>query len=179
MQAGQQTTLEQAAPPVRYIDKTRDYYRREGYQRDYLWATFADGPFTPLRKPVRECRVMLVSTASLVILDADGRPTEEARMQGTNALEVFPVPSDLPVARLRSASEDHDRFQTDMADVDAYFPLTRLRELAAAGEIGSLAPEALRLLPNYSHRKVLTVDAPEVLRRARAAAVDAVLLTPV
>ena len=122
---------------------------------------------------------MLVSTASLVILDAQGRPTETPQVLGTNALEVFPVPGDLPLERLRSASEDHDRFQTDMSDVNAFFPLGRLRELASAGEIGSLASEALRLLPNYSHRKTLTVDAPEVLRRARADGVDAVLLSPV
>jgi hypothetical protein len=165
--------------PVRYIEKTRDYYRHAGYVRDYRWAQFADGPFTPLTKPVALCRVMLVSTASLVMLDERGRPTERSRVIGTNELEVFPVPSDLPVQRLRSTSVDHDRFQTDMADVDAFFPLTRLRELVAEGAIGSLAPEALRLVPNYSHRKVLQVDAPEVLRRARAQGVDAVMLTPV
>ncbi len=167
------------ADTVRYIDKTREYYRRQGYRAEYRWAHFTDGPFTPLRKPLAQCRVMLVSTASLVILDEQGRPTEEPQVIGTNALEVFPVPADLPAARLRSTSEDHDRFQTDMADLDAFFPLARLRELVAAGEIGSLAAEALRLLPNYSHRKVLQVDAPEVLRRARAEGVDAVLLTPV
>jgi len=164
---------------VRYIDKTRAYYRHAGYVRDYRWAEFNDGPFTPLRKPVAESRVMLVSTASLVMLDEQGRPIEPPRVIGTNELEVFPVPSDLPVERLRSVSVDHDRVQTDMTDVDAYFPLTRLRELVAAGEIGSLAGEALRLLPNYSHRKVLQVDAPEVLRRAREQEVDAVLLSPV
>jgi hypothetical protein len=172
-------SMPEPTPYVRYIDKTREYYRQQGYPAAYKWAHFTDGPFAPLRKPIAQCRVMLVSTASLVILDEQGRPTERPQVLGTNALEVFPVPSELPVARLRSTSVDHDRFQTDMADPDAFFPLTRLRELAAAGEIGSLAGEALRLLPNYSHRKVLTVDAPEVLRRARADAVDAVLLTPV
>lgn len=164
---------------VRYIDKTREYYRKAGYIRDYRWAHFEEAPFAPLRKPVAQSRVMLVSTASLVMLDEQGQPVEDPRVIGTNELEVFPVPSDLPVSRLRSCSVDHDRVQTDMSDVDAYFPLTRLRELVAAGEIGSLADEALRLLPNYSHRKVLQVDAPEVLRRARAQQVDAVVLSPV
>lgn len=164
---------------VRYIDKTREYYRKEGYVRDYGWAHFEDGPFTPLRKPVSQCRVMLVSTAAMVLLDEAGQPTEEPRMMSTTEMEVFPVPSSLPVSRLRSCSADHDRAQTDMSDVDAYFPLTRLRELVAAGEIGSLADEAVRILFNYSHRKVLQVDAPEVLRRARAQQVDAVVLTPV
>jgi D-proline reductase (dithiol) PrdB len=164
---------------VRYIDKTRDYYRRAGYQRDYGWAQFGDGPFTPLAKPLAQCTVMLVSTASLVMLDGHGRPLEQPRVIGTNDLEVFPVPMDWPPERLRSVSTDHDRFQTDMADVNAYFPLTRLRELLAEGAIGGLAVEALRILPNYSHRKVLRVDAPEVLRRALQQEVDAVVLTPV
>ncbi len=164
---------------VHYIDKTRDYYHREGYKREYRWASYEDGPFTPLGKPVAESRLMLVSTASIVKLDAAGQPLEQGQVIGTNALEVFPVAADWPTERLRSTSEDHDRFQTDMADVDAYFPTTRLRELAAEGVIGALASQHLRLVPNYSQRKTLTVDAPEVLRIAQAEGVDVALLTPV
>jgi hypothetical protein len=100
-------------------------------------------------------------------------------MMGGNKLEVFSLPTDWPVARLRSTSEDHDRYQTDMADVGAYFPKDALVDLAAAGVIGSVADECWRILPNYSKRKVTSIDAPEVLRRARRAGVDAIALTPV
>ena len=164
---------------VRYVEKTREYYRREGYETDYAWARYDSGPLTRLDKPLRESRVAIVTTASLVVLDEDGRPTEPARLLGTRELEVFPLPSDLPRSRLRCTSEDHDRAQTDMSDLDAYYPVTRLRELAADGVVGSVAPESFRILPNYSQRKVLEVDAPEVLRRCREAAVDVVLLTPI
>ena len=164
---------------VRYIEKTRDYYRRAGYDTRYEWARFDDSPFATLAKPLLRCRVMLVSTASLVILDEHGSPVEPARMLGTNALEVFPLPSDLPVERLRPTSEDHDRFQTDMADVDAYFPTTRLREFVSEGLIGSVVPEYLRVLPNYSKRKVTKVDAPEVYRRSVTQRADVALLTPI
>lgn len=164
---------------VPYIDKTRDYYRREGYARDYRWAHNTDGPFTPLAKPLARCRVMLVSTASVVRLDDAGQPMESLPIISGRDVEVFPVPSDIPVERLHSTSEDHDRVQTDMSDPNAYFPLGRLREFVAEGVLGSLAPEALRLLPSYSQGKTLTVDAPEVLRRAREQEVDAVVLSPV
>jgi hypothetical protein len=164
---------------VRYIDKTRAYYRREGHIRDYRWAEFSDGPFTPLRKPLAQCRAMLISTASVVMLDEQGQPLEHSRVIGTNELEVFPLPMDWPLERLRSCSTDHDCFQTDMSDLDAYLPLTRLKEFVADGTLGSLASEALRILPNYSHHKVLQVDAPEVLRRAQAEGVDVALLAPV
>ena len=164
---------------VPYIDKTREYYQREGYARPYSWAQNMDGPFSPLTKPLARCRLMLVSTASIVLLDDAGRPTETMPVMGGRDLEVFPVPSDIPLERLRSTSEDHDRAQTDMSDLNAYFPLERLREFVAEGVLGSLASEALRLVPNYSQRKTLTVDAPEVLRRAREQEVDAVVLSPV
>ena len=164
---------------VRYIEKTRDYYRRGGYAEEYTWARFDDGPLARLRVPLEQCRAMIVSTASLVTLDEQGSPTEPARLLGTNELEVFPLPSDLPVTRLRSASEDHDRFQTDMSDTDAYFPISRIRELVGEGILASVADRHLRILPNYSQRKVSEIDAPEVLRRCRADAVDVVLLTPI
>ena len=104
---------------------------------------------------------------------------EEVRLIGGNALEVFPVPSDTPGSRLRSTSEDHDRAQTDMQDIDAFFPITRLREFAAEGVVGSLSRNFTRTLPNYSTRKVLNVDAPEILRLCREDGVDAALLAPV
>jgi len=164
---------------VRYIDKTRQYYRGEGYATDYAWARYGDGPLTRPGKALAESRVAIVTTASLVVLDEDGAPTEPARLLGTRELEVFPLRSDLPLRRLRCTSEDHDRAQTDMSDPDAFYPATRLRELAGQGLVGSVAREHLRILPNYSQRKVLEVDAPEVLRRCREQAVDVVVLTPI
>ena len=66
-----------------------------------------------------------------------------------------------------------------MSDVNTYFPLTRLREFQAEGVLGSLATDFFRLKENYSQRKTMEVDAPEVLRRCREDDVDVALLTPV
>jgi hypothetical protein len=164
---------------VRYIDRTRDYYRSQGYKQDYQWALYEEVPFAPLDKPVSQCRAMIVSTASMVTLDESGNPLESPKMMGGPTLEVTAISSDWPVERLRSTSEDHDRAQTDMSDIDAFFPITRLRELAEEGAIASVAGEHQRMLPNYSKRKTERIDAPEVLRRARADEVDIALLCPV
>ena len=40
--------------PVRYIDRTRDYYLGQGYDKPYEWAHHTDVPFTPLTKPLSE-----------------------------------------------------------------------------------------------------------------------------
>ena len=118
---------------IRYIDKTHEYYRAQGYDKTYNYAYNEDIPFTPLKKPLSECRVTLVTTAAFLLLDEEGLPLEEPRMLGTNELEVFTAPSDWPAGRILSTSEDHDRYQTDMTDVNAYFPIERLREFLAEG----------------------------------------------
>ena len=75
-------------------------------------------------------------------------------MLGTNELEVFTAPSDWPAARILSTSEDHDRYQTDMNDINAFFPTTRMREFLREEVFGSLSRRNYyRTLPNYSHRK--------------------------
>jgi hypothetical protein len=164
---------------IRYIEKTHEYYRGLGYDKTYNYAHNEDIPFTPLKKPLSECRVTLVTTASFLLLDEKGIPLEEPKMLGTNELEVFTVPSNWSVDRILSTSQDHDRYQTDMADVNAYFPTTRLREFLKEGVIESLSTNYFRTLPNYSQRKTTEVDGPEILRQCRKDNVDVALLTPV
>ena len=164
---------------IRYIERTHDYYRSQGYDKTYNYAYNEDIPFTPLNKPLSECRVTLVTTSSFVLLDEEGIPLEEARLMGTNEIEVFTVPSDWPEDRILCTSQDHDRYQTDMNDLNAYFPITRMQELLKEGVFESLSRDYYRTLPNYSHRKPVEVDGPEILRQCREDNVDVALLTPV
>ena len=48
---------------VSYIDRSREYYAAQGYPKPYAWPHYDDVPFTPLQKPLSECRVGLVTTA--------------------------------------------------------------------------------------------------------------------
>ena len=50
---------------VSYIDKSRDFYSAQGYGKPYRWASNLETPFTPLKKPLNECRVGLVTTATI------------------------------------------------------------------------------------------------------------------
>lgn len=164
---------------VRYIDKTHEYYRNLGYSKTYGYAHNEDIPFTPLKKPLSESRVTIVSTAQFVMTDSDGNAVEDVHMVGTNEVEVFTIPSGWPVSRIRSTSEDHDRYQTKMKDIDAFFPTTRLNELVDEGVLGSLSKNFFRTLPNYSHRITTEVDAPEILRQCLEDKVDVALMCPV
>ena len=127
------------APPVRYIEKTQAYYRSVGYPKPYKYARFDSAPFTPLDKPLERCRVGLVATAGVTLLDDDGRPAPMKVLGGEEA-NVVEIPSDTPVERLVSIEEHYDRHATTVDDVNAFFPISHLQALAGDGTIGGLAP---------------------------------------
>ena len=159
---------------VRYIDKTRDYYGNEGYDTPYRWAHFNEIPFTRLAKPLSACRVGLVTTSEMAVRGEPGAWEED-----DPARDVYSMRTDTPVAKLYSQKEAYDRHATTLDDVDSYLPLTRLAELAAEGRITDVAPRFQVIYSQYSQRKTLTVDAPEILRQMREDRVDVAVLTAV
>ncbi|MDP6390310.1 MAG: hypothetical protein QF654_10480 [Alphaproteobacteria bacterium] len=161
---------------VRYIDKTHDYYLELGYETPYRWAHFEDAPFSPLKKPLADSRLALISTSEIAIRTwADQRtPLEKGEVSN-----VYSMPSDTPVADFYSHSLSFDKHATTLDDVNAFFPIARLHELAAKGRVGEIAPNAFGVYNAYSQRKTREADAPEVLRRCREDDVDVVLMTPV
>ena len=56
---------------VRYMDRIRDYYIAQGYEKPYRWAHFEDVPFTPLKKPLSESKVTLFSTSDVSVKRAE------------------------------------------------------------------------------------------------------------
>ncbi len=158
---------------VRYIDKTRDYYRGEGYAEPYRWAHFDDVPFVRPPRPLSTCRVGVVTTSEMALVD-------EAGIWDDNpACDVYALPTDTALERLYSKKESYDRYATTLDDVDSYLPLTRLQECVASGRIAGLAPRFQVIYSQYSQRKTLTVDAPEILRQMREDRVDVAVLTAV
>ncbi len=161
---------------VRYIDRTRDYYLSQGYDKPYEWAHHSDAPFTPLRKPLAESRVAIVSTSDIAIHSPDGSRDRSNEFSVGN---VYSLPSDTPLEKLYSRQEHYDQHATTLEDVNAYYPVARLQELVARGRIGSLAPRFHGVYTGYSKRKTAEVDAPEVVRRCIEDEVDVAVMTPV
>ena len=161
---------------VRYIDKTRDYYLSQGYDKPYQWAHFEDVPFTPLSKPLSQCRVTLVSTSEISI--KGGEHVEDETKMGIVG-GTYTIPSDLPASQLYSPSRSFDQVATTLEDVDAFFPTTRLHEAVAAGRIGSLTARFHGVFNAYSQRRTRERDAPAVLELCREDGADVAVLVPV
>ena len=51
--------------PIQYMARTRAYYAAIGYTTPYRWAHHTGAPFQPLRKPLAQSRVTIVTTAQI------------------------------------------------------------------------------------------------------------------
>jgi D-proline reductase (dithiol) PrdB len=163
------------AEPVRYIDRSHAWYGALGYA-PYRYAHLADVPFSPLRRPLAQARVALLTTA------APYRPDLGAQGAGApyNAGAKFYRPYVL------DSRIDHDLRVSHVAidrvhisdDSGTWFPLPALRRAGQRGRIGAVASQVIGVPTNRSQRHTLDVDAPEVLALCQADAVDAALLVP-
>src|SRR5207237_3101052 len=50
--------------PIPYMARTREYYAAIGYTTPYRWAHYVDAPFQPLKKPLAQSRVTIITTAA-------------------------------------------------------------------------------------------------------------------
>ncbi len=157
---------------VSYIDKSREFYLAQDYGNPYRWAYNKDVPFTPLKKPLAESRLGLITTTSPwsedLADDIAERPPKRAYAQ-----PVEPVPE-----RMFTMDLSWDKEATHTDDVDSFLPLHRLQEYVAEGRIGSLSPRFYGAPTEYSQPKTNTIDAPDILRFCQEDNVDVAMLVP-
>jgi hypothetical protein len=157
---------------VSYIDRTREYYAAQGYEKPYRWAHYTAVPFAKLARPLAEARVTVVTTASPFI----GQDAKEGVLRG--AKEVWSGETAATPERLYTDDLAWDKESTHTNDVESFVPLSPLRALVSEGRIGSLAPRFHGVPTDYSQRRTLEGDAPEILARCREDGVDIALLVP-
>lgn len=131
-----------------------------------------DAPFVRPTKPLAQSRMALVTTAG-VHLRGD-RPFASS----DQTFRVIPSSSAAMAIVQSHSSIGFDR-TAFMRDVNISFPIERLRELTAHGEIGSLATDFYSFMGGSRAPRQMERDTgPEVARRLLADGVDVVLLTP-
>ena len=136
-------------------------------------------PFTPLRKPLSDCTVALLSTAA--IARNDDRPFDQARERrdpwwGDPSYRVIPLGTTESDARLYHLHID-PRF--GQADLDVVLPMRRLTELADEGVVRQAAPRHYSIMGYILEPEVLVNEtAPAIADRMRADGVDAAALVP-
>ena len=155
-----------ADAPIRYMERTRHYYRALGYERDYVWARFDEVPFARLQKPLAQARIGLVTTATPP--DLSNRDAQGIRHVWSGT--VNPPPETLVTDMA------WDKESTHTKDRGSYLPIEVASELAAGGTFAGLTARFHGVPTEYSHRKSMVEDAPEVLARLRADGAEAAIL---
>jgi D-proline reductase (dithiol) PrdB len=155
-----------AAYDVPYMQRTRDYYRAQGYSRDYRWAHNEEAPFQPLAKPIAASTLAVITTAM--------PDTEEGRQQRA----VYSMPSTPEPDSMYTAELSWDKSATHTEDVNSFLPLRQLQDLIEAGKLGALTKHFYSVPTTYSQRATMETDAPEILRRCQQDGADIALLVP-
>ena len=154
------------AQPVPYMARTRRYYAAQGFEKAYAWAHFDDTPFAPLAKSVADSTLALITTAALY-----DRQATDPRMVASGEVAE-------PPERLFGNDLSWDKRETHLDDLNSYFPIERLSELIADGRLGRLARRFHCVPTEYSQRRTMTNDAPEILARCQEDGADIALLVP-
>jgi D-proline reductase (dithiol) PrdB len=130
-----------------------------------------DAPWTPLTKPLSQCRVALVTTGGLQLR------SDRAFTNGDQTFRVIPSGTPPRDILLSHTSIGFDRSGV-IRDLNLVFPMDRLRDLVEAGEIGSIGPNAYSFLgAQRKYDGLMNDSGPEVGRRLEADGVDAILMT--
>ncbi len=129
----------------------------------------AEVPWTPLRKPLSDSTVVLISTGGVHL-----RRDRPFNLNSDSTYRV--IPRDAQAGELAISHQAYDRTDA-LRDINLIFPIERLRELEAEHVIGRLTREhygfglmgsAARLMPSIK----------EVARRISDSGVDLALLVP-
>ena len=136
-------------------------------------------PWTPLKRPLSECVVTLVSTAGISCKQDRAFDIEGERRNpwwGDPSFRVIPQTATEHDVRI-----DHLHVDTSYAerDLDCIFPLRRLRELEQAGEVGQSAWSHYSIMGYILDPRVLLSETlPKMIRCMKDEIVDAVALIP-
>jgi glycine/betaine/sarcosine/D-proline reductase family selenoprotein B len=163
--------------PIPYMARTREYYKAIGYTTPYRWAHYLAAPFTALKKPLALSRIAIITTAAPFQPDKGDQGPGAAYNGSAKFYQVYAQPTDAP-HDTRISHIGYDRKHTTATDENAWFPLPALKRAAAAGRIGEVAPHFFGAPTNRSHRVTIETDAPDILAKCLADAVDAAIVVP-
>lgn len=149
---------------------------KEAFARYHYLDIQTPPPFAPLRKPLAESTVAVITSGGLYH-QATQTPFDAANVYGDSSIRTFPI--DTPFAELRIA---HDHYDHTVPEQDQHTinPAQNLIALQQAGEIGAVYPTQISFsgyIPKWN--KVLDELVPAVLAELSGKRIDGVLLVPV
>jgi len=148
----------------------------ERWARRHRFVVTEGIPWAPVKKPLREVVIALVTTAGVHLKTQP--PFDMDDPNGDPSFRV--IPSDVKAEAVVITHNYYDHSAADK-DLNVVLPLDRLKELKAEGRIGGIAPLVYGFMGHIDGPHVETLvqqTAPEVARCLRRDGAEAVVLTP-
>ena len=138
-----------------------------------------DPVWTPLERPLSECRVALISSAGIALRDDTPFDLQIELDDAWRADETHRViPSSATTADIR-VYHTHINHEPGEQDMNCLLPLDRLHELAQSGEIGAVAPSHYSYIGyTVAPDRLIRETIPAIIGQLKAEAVDAAVLAP-
>ena len=159
--------------PIRYVDALNNKYGAMGFP-PYQWSENHTAPWTPLETPLSDCTVAIlvsggISHCAAVPFDPDAR----------NDHRVDAIDPGAPSDQYQIHDSYYDHTDADR-DLNCIFPVDRLAELSAKGEIGAVAARHWSgfMGRTYNRSKVMNESGPAFVEQLKADGVDLLIAMP-
>lgn len=151
---------------ISYMERTKIFYRAQGYASDYKWAKNSTTPIAKLVKNIDDCRIGLVTTAM---------PDTEA---GRNSREIYSVKCDPIPSSMYTNELAWDKGATHTEDVGSFLPIAALKKAEKEGIIGAAASSFYTVPTDYSQRNTTELDSPRIYEHFIENKIDVAILVP-
>ncbi len=120
-------------------------------------------PGTSLRKPLKDARIALITTAGVYL--PSQKPFDQSYRHGDCSFRAIPWGTPVETLQIGQSSDafDHSGIETDR---NLALPLDRLRELVEAGVVGEAAPRQFSIMGSLIAPAGLISESGPELRRS-------------
>ncbi len=159
--------------PISYVDELNKHYGSMGFPA-YEWTVNETAPLTRLDKPMRDCRVSMLTSGGISHCTMPGFNPDARNDHRLDEVDQETSSSDFQINDSYYNHDDADQ------DINCVFPIDRLREMAVDGMISSIAPRFWSGFMGriYNRTKLIQESAPAFIEKLREDAVDILVTAP-
>ncbi|MEM7330506.1 MAG: glycine/sarcosine/betaine reductase selenoprotein B family protein [Chloroflexota bacterium] len=159
-----------------------------GYSKSN-YSAYEDGPFTPLKKPVNEMRIGLLTSTGHFVEGDDPEPfgvKGMTQLEATarimdflkHAPELSEVPLETPNEQLCVRHGGYD-IRGVQADRNVALPIDRMRELDVEGMVGTAVSPAYSFVGAAAQRRLQSQSLPGWIETFKSQNIEGAVLVPV
>lgn len=159
--------------PICYVDALNEHYGSMGFP-PYKWTVNETAPLHRLTKSLAESTVSILVSGGISQCSMPAFDPEARNDHRVDAIAKDVASDDF---QIHDAYYDHTDADTD---INCVFPIDRLREMAADGEIGRVAARMWSGFMGriYNRTKLLEESAPRFIEKLKEDGVDILLAAP-